>query len=245
MSKERYQNPVTGDTVSLRLFSYNSNNRTNFSEVQKVEIYYLDSSAITAENPDGRTLIGSVPAANVLNVETGQYKIDLELTDPLYVIGNYLDVWYIVAETEETVATIANEFQVYPDLWFTSPTPIIYDFNFSFRPNKIRKGSKRYLIVDIVANVPKASDLERYYYNLAVVSPLKIYVEQACGDCMPAESDLKMVIDGDDIELREKNTGYYLLDTNDLENGVYNVWFEMTLGESIFISDKNQLQIFD
>ena len=244
-NKERFQNPVATDTVTLRLFSYNSNNRTNFSEVQKVEIYYLDSTAKTSENTDGRTLISTIEPPNITNVETGQYKVDAELTDTLYVIGNYIDVWYVIAESEETVATVENSFQIYPDLWFTSPTPIIYDFNFSFRPNKIRYGSKRYLVVDIVANVPKASDLERYYYNLAVVSPLKIYIEQACGDCVPDETDLRMVVDGEDIELREKNTGYYLLDTNDLEIGVYNVWFSMVLGEAVYVSDKNQLQIFE
>jgi hypothetical protein len=229
----------------LRLFAYNANNRTNFSEVQKVEIYFLDPTAKTAENPDGRTLVKTIGSDDVSNDDVGEYKIEFELADPLYVIGNYIDVWTVVAEELENVATIENTFQTYPDLWFTSPTPIVYDFSFSFRPNKIRKGSKRYLVVDVTANVPRASDLERYYYNLAVVSPLKIYIEQLCGDCVPSEADLRMVVEGDDIELREKNTGYYLLDTEDLEVGMYNVWFELSLGESVYLSDKNQLQIFD
>jgi hypothetical protein len=57
MAKERYQNPTVGDQINLRLFTYNSNNRRNVEEIQKVEIFVLDSSEISATNPDGLRLI--------------------------------------------------------------------------------------------------------------------------------------------------------------------------------------------
>jgi len=243
MSKERYQNPTVNDTVNLRLFAYNANNRASFKEVQKVEVYFLDPTARTAENPDGRTLITT--NHNITNAEAGTYVTELAMAPPLYVIGDYLDIWYVVMVDGEDVATIENSFRVYPNLWFTSPTPILYDFSFSFSPNKIRQGSKRYIVIDVTPNVPKVKDIERYYYNLAVVSPLKIYIEQACGDCMPAEKDLRMIVDGAIVDLREQNKGYYFINTEELENGIYNIWFKLEFGDSVYVSEKNQLQIFD
>lgn len=240
--KERYQNPVTGDQVNLRLFTYNSNNRTDFNNVTKVEIYLLDPNSKTIENPSGKVLVETIE--NITHVETGQYLVTLSLEDTKYVIGDYLDVWYVEVEENETEATIENNWQIYPDLWYTTPIPIIYDFNFSFRPNKIRQGSKRYLIINITPNVPDATDLQRYYENLAIVSPLKISIEKLCGDCVPAEQDLRIVVEQDSVELREKNTGYYFLDTTEMDQGTYNVWFELEFGESLYISDKSQLQIF-
>jgi hypothetical protein len=242
--KERSQNPVVGDDVKLRLFAYNSNNRADFNQVEKVEIFFLDPAEKSATNPDGRTIVETIDGADVTAVETGQYMVTVNLDNAQYVIGNYIDVWHITVELGESGATVENLWQVYPDLWFTSPSVLVYDFNFAFRPNKIRKGSKRFIVIDIIPNVPKASDMARYYENLAIVSPLKISIEQECGNCVPAEEDLRLIVDQADVELRDKSLGYYFLDTTDLNEGVYNVWFEMVFGESTFISDKLQLQIF-
>ena len=83
-----------------------------------------------------------------------------------------------------------------------------------------------------------------YYENLAIVSDLKVSMEQVCGDCVPAEEDLRLVIDRELVNYREKGYAYYFLDTTQFDEGVYNVWFELCFGENVFISDKNALQIF-
>lgn len=241
--KERYQNPVIEDELKLKLFSYNSNNRRNFHSVEKIEIYFLDEISKTESNPNGIVLIETIEE-NIENPNLGEYFILVNLERTKYNIGKYYDIWYVRTEEGEELSTIENSFQIYPDLWYTTTIPIVYDFNFVFRPNKIRKGSKRYLIVDIEPNVPKTSDLKRYYENLAIVSPIKINIEQLCGDCVPEEKDLRIIIENDDVELREKCTGYYFLNTEELDEGIYNVWFTMEFGESTHISDKQQLQIF-
>lgn len=244
MTKERYQNPVIGDDVILRLFTYNGNAPSDFNAIQSVEIFFLDPQSITASNPDGRTLVTTVPGASVVHDDTGQYHIQTTLQELNYSLGNYLDVWTVVARIDDPVETITNTFSIYPDLWFTNTAPVVYDFDFVFRPNKIRKGSKKYLIIEVTPNVPKASDLARYYENLATVSPLMISIEQECGNCLPAEADLRLVVDAAPVELREKTNGYYLLDTTNMDEGIYNIWFTMAFGETNHISEKIQLQVF-
>jgi len=245
-TKERYQNPVVGDTVNLRLFTYNSNNRANLNDVEKVEIYFLDPENKTESNPDGRRLIETV--TTISRTEVGQYVISVVLNDLEYVIGDYVDVWTFVVESGETATTTENNFKVHPDLWYVSSSPIVYDFSFKFQPNRLRSGEKRFLIVQIKPNVTHAPELEAYYTNLAIVSPLTISIEQECVDCMPAEQDLRLEVDAESIDYRETNLGYYFLDTSedglDLAKGIYNVWFEMDFGESTYISEKSQLQIF-
>ncbi len=252
--KERFQNPVINDTINLRLFSYNSNNRANFNSAVKVEIFFLDPTEITDANPRGKRLIETVLAANITLVETGQYQIGVNVLDPTYTEGKYLDVWHVDFEPNDTLETttaeIENVFEIFPDLWYTTPLPIIYDFNFAFRPNKIRTGSKRFLVIDIIPNVPSSVDLNRYFENLAIVSPLRISIEQSdCNECIPAEKDLRLVVDCAAVEIRDKCKGYYFLDTTeiglDLAIGLYNVWFTMEFGESTYISDTQQLQIFE
>lgn len=244
-TKERYQNPVAGDDVRLRLFSYNANASTDFQSVEKVEVYFLDPTAVSAENPDGRTLFATVPGQSVNRADVGRYEFMLNLQRTNFVIGNYMDLWYVTVEEDDEIATLPNYFSVYPNMWYTSPIPVIYDFNFVFRPNKIRKGSKRYLIIEITPNVPRGSDITKYYENLSIISPLKISIEQACGDCLPQESELRMVLDKEPVELREKAVGYFFLDTEELDCGIYHVWFNMELGESVYVSDKQQLQIYN
>lgn len=239
--KERYQNPVLNDDIRLRLYSYNSNNRANVSYIEKVEVYYLDPQEISDSNPDGRRIVETIERGLITEEEIGLYSLVINAESERYNIGDYLDVWYVTVQNEST--QIENTFQIYPDLWFTSTTPIIYDFNFAFRPNRLRAKSKRWLMIEISPNVPTKSDLFSYYTNLAIVSPLKIYISQNCGDCVPAEEDLRLVVDGENVELREKCLAYYFLDATEMDCGIYDVWFEMELGESLYISEKQQLQI--
>jgi hypothetical protein len=247
-TKERYQNPVVGDTLNLRLFTYNSNQRQNVSDVEKVEIYHIDSTCKTEDNPEGRRLVQTITGGGISQVTDpfgGQYLISPILSSQTYLIGQYLDVWH-VQFNEDQSGTVTNEFKVLSDLWFASEMPIVYDFSYGFRPNRVRKGERRWLTVDIVPNVPNSSDLERYYANLSLASPVKINIEKACGECVPKEKDLRIVVEGGEVEHRRNSEGYYFLDTEALEMdcGIYNVWFEIEFGENKYISENLQLQIF-
>lgn len=246
MSKERFQNPNCGDELKLRLFAFNSNFKKNVYSIDKVEIYFYDPNEISQENPDGIRLVETINSTNISNDNVGEYGLTLNLSEPLYTIGKYKDKWYIKFEENEqcSVATVDNNFEVYPDLWFTAPGPSIYDFSFYFKPNKITKGSKRYILIEVVPNVPKGNDIERYYNNLAVISEMKIYIEKNCSDCLPQEKDLRMVVDGKTVSFREKRFGYYFIDTSDMDEGIYDIWFELSYAENVFVSDKGQLQIY-
>lgn len=237
--KERYQNPVLNDEIRLRLFSYNSNNRASIDTIERVEIYYLDEVEKSASNPDGRRLITSI--TEITEEEVGLYSVLVDADEDLFSIGNYIDIWKCNISGQS--ADIENNFQIYPDLWFTTTTPIIYDYNFSFRPNSLRKGSKRYLAIEIAPNVVNRDDLHAYYQNIAIASPLKISIQQQCGPCVPVEEDLRMVVEEADVELREKCFGYYFLDTSEMDAGIYDVWFTMEIGESVYVSEKQQFQV--
>ena len=50
--KDRMQNPTCGDTIRLRLLTYNSNNRRDVQSIEKVEIYFLDPAEKSASNPN-------------------------------------------------------------------------------------------------------------------------------------------------------------------------------------------------
>jgi hypothetical protein len=246
--KERNQNPVVGDVLNLRMFTYNSNHRQSVQNVSKVEIYQLDSTCITKDNPEGRRLIGTIESPDIETVSDdfgGHYKVSIGLLDQVYVIGDYIDVWY-VQFNENQSGTVTNEFKIISDLWYASDMPIVYDFSYGFRPNRIRKGERRWLTVEVIPNVPNASDLQRYYTNLAIASPIKIYIEKTCGECVPAEKDLRMVVSGGQVEHRRDSEGYFFLDTVGLnmDCGIYDVWFELDFGESTYISENLQLQVF-
>lgn len=247
-ARERNQNPAIGDTVTLRLFMWNSSNRANVDQVEKVEIYFLDPEEITTTNVDGRRLVETIPKASVTAVETGQYSVSVALTSPDYTIGYYLDVWTVYYEdaTIDTPGTIEHDWELYPNTWYADDEPIVYDFAFDFRPNRLRAGSKRYLEISITPNVPTGTDLDRYYTNLAIAASMKISMEMACVECMPVEADLRLLLEEKDVVYREKCRGYYFLDTDDLDLncGIYNIWFTLIFGDSTYISDKQQLQIF-
>jgi len=245
MVKERTQNPTCGDTINLRLFTYNSNNKRDVQSISDVKIYFIDESLRTTHNPEGLHLMQTIDGTEIIKDGTGQYRVPLYLDSNLYKIGTYRDVWSVVFEDGECPsASIHNNFQIYSDLWFTTPTPPIYDFKFDFRPNRIRKGTKRYILISVTPNVPRGADIYPYYESLTVVSELRVSMELACGDCVPAEADLRVVVDRQLVEYREKSYGYFYLDTTLYDEGIYNIWFEVAFGESVFVSEKNALQIF-
>jgi hypothetical protein len=248
-TKERRQSPVLGDDLILRLFTFNSNNATNVHSIKEVEIFFLDPSEKTESNPDGRRLVTTVDGVDVDLDEEGQYSITVALDSPTFTIGAYKDIWNTAFEEsddlENRITTIENDFDVFPDLWYTSDTPITHDFSFRFSPSKIRKGSKKFLTVEIIPNVPRASDVARFYENLAIVSDLAISMELACGECVPQEKDLRLVFDCAPVDFRETCFGFFSLDTRELDCGVYNVWFTLEFGGNIFVSENQQLQIFD
>lgn len=243
-AKERFQNPAVGDDLTLRLFSFNSNAPRDFSAVEKVDLYFLDPTEVSESNPDGRVLLKTIQSSNITKDRTGEYSINVNLAADFFVIGSYKDVWTVVMQDGMPSSTIEQWFEVHPNLWFTTPCPLAYDFSFDFRPNKIRKGARRYLIINVTPNVPSAPDLMKYYAALIVSSPIKIYIEMVCGQCMPEETDLRMVVEGDSVVYRERNDAFYQIDTADLDEGIYDVWFEMELGDNIYVSDRQQLQIY-
>ena len=242
--KQRFQNPAVNDTVDLQLYTYNANNRADFNSVNSVDIYFLDPVEVCEENPDGRRLVSTVPSTAISHLDVGQYQVSVPLIGPTFTIGKYLDIWNVTVGTDNISDSVVNNFEVYPDLWFTAPMPPVYGFSFAFHPNKIRKGSINYLIIDIQPNMQKGTDLARYYENLAIVSPLQITIEQLCGDCIPEERDLRIIVENDPVTLRDKCVGYYLLDTTEMEKGIYQIWFTLPFGESLNISEKMELQIY-
>ena len=236
-TKQRYQNPTIGDTVQLRLFTYNANNRANLYAIEGVNIFCLD--------PEKR-LIQRIEGDQIDVVDEGEYLVNVDITKPTYVLGHYIDEWEVLYEEFGDMGRIENRWQVYPPLWYSTPTPIAYDFAFDFRPNRMREGEKRYLNIDILPNVPRGSDLEQYYANLAIANPVQISIEMECVPCMPPEHDLRLIVDADPVTMLEKGHANYFLDTEDLDmkKGIYNIWFQMFMGESRYLSDKQQFQIF-
>lgn len=245
-TKERYQNPVVGDLVNLRLITYNSNNLADVQEVQKVEIYFLDPEEITDANPSGQRLVEEFEGTAVVAEGTGQYLLQVDLSDPCYTIGRFVDVWTLNVRDTEPVQKQSFCFDIYPDLWYATPIPVVYDFSFHFQPNMYRKGSVQWLIAEIIPNVPRGSDLQKYYENLAIAADFRITITMRdCQGGCPAESDLRTVVDNELMQFREKRHGYYKLDTEDLACGIYDVTFQLDFGGNRYISDRMQLQIYD
>lgn len=241
--KQRYQNPVVGDTVRLRLLVYSSNMLDNVKTVEKIDIYLLDPNTCTAENPKGRVLVETIDGSAVVNDEAGKYHYDLVTARPTYIIGNYEDVWTVTLEDETEAVPYDNPFAIYPKLWYASPVPIVHDFSFKFTPNRITKGSIKPLIIQVIPQVPTATELQRYYTNVAIYADLKISIAKKCDPCQPCESDLLTVVDAETVEDREKCTGYYQLDTTEMDCGLYDVWFTLEFGGNTYVSEKNQLLI--
>jgi len=245
-TKTRGQNPVIGDTVTLQMFVFNSNNYAELDSINQILIYWLDPNAQTEFNPDGRTLIETIPGSSVTNPDTGEYELDLYLDPLVYTeTGRYLDVWDVTFESGDASTEIEQLFQIYPDLWYTTPIPVVYDFNFYFQPNRIRKGNKKYIEIQIIPNVPTATDLATYYENLAIASQLLVTIKKRCGDCVPCEEDLNIIVDAEPTTYKEKNRAFYFFDTTDYDCGTYDIYFELIFGENTYVSDTNQIQVYD
>ena len=243
--KDRYQNPVIGDIVRLKLFVLNSNMSAELNSINDIKIFFLDRSAITVLNPDGRVLIQTVPGSAVQNPNQGEYYIDLFIDPTLYTqTGRYIDEWEVIFQSGDPVGPLDHLFQIFPDLWYTTPIPIVYDFSFYFQPNRIRQGSKKFIEIEIIPNVPRATDLCAYYENLAISAQLFVNISQRCGECLPCDEESKLVVDRFPAQYREKNRGFYWIDTSQFDCGIYDIWFELNFGGNVYISDKNQLSIF-
>lgn len=245
-TKERYQNPTVGDDIKLRLLTYNSNNLSDLYEIEKVEIYFLDPALVSPENTEGLRLVDSFDGSNITQEDTGTYLLVLPTEDIKYTIGTYYDVWTVKADPNQEGHSIRNRFDIYPNLWYSTPIPIVYDFDFRFKPNKMRKGSKQFLCVEIIPNTPTAGDLRQYYENLAIVSDVKISMEATdCSECSSTEKDLLLILDDQPVEYREKRFGYYRIDTEDLNCGIYDIWFKLEFGGNVFVSDRYKFQIYN
>jgi hypothetical protein len=245
MIKQRYQNPVIGDTVVLQMFVLNSNNSASLLAVNAVSIYYLDPTGISPANPDGRTLIQTIPGSSVTNPETGQYILNLFVDPAIYTnTGRYIDEWDVVFQPGDPSTTIDHLFVIYQDLWYTTPIPIVYDFSFYFQPNKMRHGCKKFIEIEVIPNVPRATDLDAYYQNLCTAADVSVSISRHCGDCLPCEEDLRIIVEDDPTQFRENNRAFYFIDTEELGCGVFDVWFKLCFGGNTYVSEKNQLLIF-
>jgi hypothetical protein len=240
MAKLRYQNPTPGDEVKLQIVSFNSNNLADVVAVNEVKIYNVNDCDPNC--PEKGSLITTVPGSDVIHEELGKYYINLQTSSPSYVVGKYSDVWNFELPNGLS-GTTTKSFALYDNLWAFSTLPPVYSFDFQFQPNQIRKGSKKYIIIKIIPNIPRASALEEFYYNLAVVADLYVNIDNACSDCAPQDCSDDLVVDSELIEEREKCFGYYYIDTTDFECGTYNIWFKLVFGNTEEVSRKYQFQI--
>ena len=62
---------------------------------------------------------------------------------------------------------------------------------------------------------------------------------------MPEEKDLRLLVDSAAVDFREKKYGYYLLDTTDMDAGMYDIWFQLDVGETSHLSETMQFQIYE
>jgi hypothetical protein len=243
---ERFQNPKVNDTVTLRMLVYNNHQFSDVNSVDKVEIWKIDD--LNPNDFDKRTLVQTIDGTNVSHDGDGQYSVEVYLEEPLYVIGKYVDIWHMAFATHDQnacqIAKIDAIFEIVRDLWFTTPSPIIYDFSFAFKPNKFVQGCKQYIVINITPNVPTATEMQEYYANMATVSPLRISIAQRCGDCVPVEEDLRLIVDNELITYRERCLAYYFLDTTEMDKGIFDVFFTLELGENLYISPRSQFQIY-
>ncbi len=243
--KYRYQNPTAGDTVRLGFFVFNSNMTAEVFAINEILIYFINPAIATPSNPLGRVLVQTIPGSAVQNPNQGEYYIDLYLDPAIYTeVGRYMDEWVVVFQPGDAPANHDQLFQVFSELWYTTPIPVVYDFSFYFQPNKMRKGEVKSIEIELIPNVPRATDLCAYYENLAIASQIFVYIRQRCGDCVPCESDLQLIVDRDPVFYKERNRGYYKIDTNNFDCGLYDIWFELDFGTNVYISDTNQLQIY-
>jgi hypothetical protein len=240
--RQRYQNPAVNDTVRLRFFTFNSNLPESVYSIEKVDIYHKDKTLVSDTNPQGLRLIETV-TTGIVNDAAGSYYLDLSIPKNQYVIGEYVDEWSVVFEEDTDAVPVGNLFTIYPRLWYTTTSPVVYDFQMHFQPNRIVQGSKKWITIEIIPNVPRVSELERYYNNLAIAADLTLTIAKKCDPCLPQEQDLRIVVEDAAVEQREKCFGYYWLDTSDMDGGLYDIWFTLKIGGNTYVSERQQLLI--
>ncbi len=257
MIRERYQNPIVGDTVRLKSFIYNSNVKDNVSSISSIDVFFLDPDRISPSNPDGRILMASFSSAQVSNPSIGEYYVDLVTNGSDFRVGSYIDRWNIVFEsTDQNPGVIENKFNLYRDLWYVSPEPIIYELGFDYEPHKIFRLSKKYIRVDIEVYAPDEDIKANYYYYLLTLSQIYVRIVQDEGDGYdPVDTSKNVLYDWSLVHYRETTRGYYLLDTTVDPRpwrlnqpwglGIYLVQFKANLGETIQLSPQFRLQIYD
>lgn len=243
-TKQRNQNPLVGDTVVLKFFAFGNGSLADPHAIEKVDIYRVLGTEVTEENPLGRVLVETITSDDIVRDEEGKYHADLVLERPRYTQGRYQDEWTVVFEEDAEPATPALDFFIAPTTWFVDSSPVVFDFNFDFRPNRVRKGSKKHLQVKVTPDVPRGTDKQRYYENMAIAGSIYITIEQKCGNCLPQEEDLRIVVDQELLTERDGCNAFYLLDTEELDCGLYDVTVEAHLGENVFVSDPMPLQIY-
>jgi hypothetical protein len=246
--KQRGQNPVEGDTVRLGFCVFNGGDFADPASVSQIAIYKLYATDQTDDNPLGRVLVTTIAASNITRDDVGRYHTDVLLTYPLYTQGRYQDEWTLTLDPDGEPAVSDMDFTIYPNAWFVDAMPIVYDFSFQFKPNRVVMGSKKYIEIMVSPNVPRGTDKQRYYENMIVGGDLYVSIEQKCGDCMPEEQDLRLVVDRQLVTERDGCHGYFFLDTSEdgpgFACGLYDCWFEVNLGPNVFISEKEPLQLY-
>ncbi len=243
--KQRGQNIRIGDTVRLKLFVYNGSAPANVASVEQVAIYRLYATEKTEDNPYGKLLVETITGNHIIQADDGQYYVEIELTNPKYTIDKYTDEWSLKFNNELPTGVSEQMFSIYPNAWFADARPVVYDFDITFSPNKIVQGSKKFIEIEVVPNVPNNSEKLRYYKNMIAAGELYISIKQVCVPCMPAEEDLQLIVDKEVISERDFCTGYYFLDTTEMDCGIYHVWFHLELGNSVYVTEKQPLQVFN
>lgn len=256
----RYQNPVLGDTLNLDFYAFNNNRPVDVQEFDRVDIYFLDPAEITTDNTDGRIIKASVSASNIQQVETGHYRLPVLLTDTLYQVGNYVDIWYAKYNSDDPdFYPVENQFKVFTSLRETHGEPFVYDVDFKFSPKKVVKGTKRYLTIsfrpvvhtDIGDRFVEEEILDRFYYSLRSTGNVYIRLElfEGCGYSTNPYMNIKTDPEWTPIEIRGDNEAYYLLDVtedqDDFDIGVYWAQFKVEIQGQTIISPKFYLQIYD
>ncbi len=243
--KDRNQNAQPGDTVRLKFFSFSAGACKDVFEIEKIDIFRLFCLERTTENPLGRELVETIDGSEAIRDDVGQHHIDLELDTLTYVVGRYQDEWHHKFEDDNQPTQKSTfDFGVFPNRWFTDSKPIIHDFSFTYLPTRFVKGSKKFMQIEIIPDVPRGTDKQRYYENIAKDGILFISMIQKCGDNLPQEEDLRIIIDEECVTEREGCFGFFRLDTEEIDCGLFDLVFKLELGPNIYISDRQPFQIF-
>ena len=235
----------TGDTLRLGFCSFNNGLTNPAGGVTQVAIYQIDAVERTDSNPLGKSLVTTI-TEGIINDSDGRYHVDIQLNYPQYVVSRYEDIWTSVFDIGGEPCQSDFEFKISPPIWFTDTMPLVHDFNFNFMPNRVVKGSRKWLELKVEPNLPHGSDKRRYYENVVLGGELYVSLYAKCGDCLPKEEGLRLLVDRELVVEREGCRSWWLLDTTDdqVPCGIYDLRMELDLGENIYISEALPLQIY-